>query len=103
MIPEDQRAQANREELAERLGKKCVNDGPNPMADGLQFFRHLGPSQPIHGVYSPSICVIAQGAKEVQMGEDRFRYDPLHYLLCSLDLPVQATRNAFLRRLKVRP
>lgn len=84
----DKRNEENRNELAELLARKCKNDGPNPVAQDLHFFRHSNPSQPVHGVYSPSICIIAQGAKEVLLGEERFRYDPANYLLCSLDVPV---------------
>ncbi len=32
--------------------------------------------------------MIAQGAKEVYLGEDCFRYDPAHYLLAVVSLPV---------------
>jgi AraC-like DNA-binding protein len=31
--------------------------------------------------------VIAQGSKEVLLGDSRYRYDPFHYLLATLDLP----------------
>jgi AraC-like DNA-binding protein len=31
--------------------------------------------------------VIAQGSKEVLLGESRFRYDPAHYLLATIELP----------------
>jgi AraC-like DNA-binding protein len=35
----------------------------------------------------PSFCVIAQGSKEVLLGDSRYRYDPLHYLLATIELP----------------
>lgn len=88
MDKRDIRDEENRAELVECLAKRCVNDGANPVAQDLHFYRHSNPSQPVHGVYSPSICIIAQGAKEVLLGEERFRYDPANYLLCSLDVPV---------------
>jgi AraC-like DNA-binding protein len=31
--------------------------------------------------------VIAQGSKQVLLGESRYRYDPFHYLLTTIDLP----------------
>ena len=31
--------------------------------------------------------MIAQGGKEVLLGESRYRYDPLHYLLATIELP----------------
>ena len=83
----DKRYEANQKELVEIVRRRAVEEGPNNIADGLFFFRHNAPTQPFHGLYSPSICIIAQGAKEVQMGDERFRYDPANYLLCSLDVP----------------
>lgn len=88
MSPNDQRNVTNRKELVQIIARRCASDGANKMAEGLQFYRHPGRTEPLHGLYSPSICIIAQGAKEVQMGEERFRYDPAHFLLCSLDVPV---------------
>jgi AraC-like DNA-binding protein len=35
----------------------------------------------------PSLCVVAQGSKEFLLGESRYRYDPFHYLLVTVDLP----------------
>jgi AraC-like DNA-binding protein len=32
--------------------------------------------------------VIAQGSKEVFLGDDRYQYDPMHYLLATAELPV---------------
>jgi AraC-like DNA-binding protein len=88
----EQRAKSNRDELVERLGAACIKEGANEAAAepalGLQFYRYSGKTQPNHGVYVPSICVVAQGAKEVQFGDERLRYDPANYLLISLDVPV---------------
>ena len=54
---------------------------------GLSFFRRDEPSEPFGGMYEPSICVIAQGAKRVILGDDTFVYDACHYLITSLHLP----------------
>lgn len=88
MTLDDGRAAASRDELASRMSSLCVNEGRNPAADGLDLYKHCNVSQPTHGQYSPSICVIAQGAKEVVLGDERFRYDPAHFVLASLDIPV---------------
>ena len=42
---------------------------------GLSFFRRSEPSEPDRGMYEPSVCVIAQGAKRVVLGDDTFVYD----------------------------
>ena len=87
MHTNDRRALANREELVERLSKTCKHDGGTDVAPGLQFYRYSQPTQPTHGVYLPSFVVIAQGAKEVEFGGERLRYDPYKYLLVALDQP----------------
>jgi AraC-like DNA-binding protein len=33
------------------------------------------------------VCVIAQGSKQVLLGESRYQYDPSHYLLATIELP----------------
>jgi AraC-like DNA-binding protein len=45
------------------------------------------PFKPIHRVLKPSVCVIAQGSKEVLLGDSRYWYDPAHFLLATLELP----------------
>ncbi|HOY66419.1 MAG TPA: AraC family transcriptional regulator [Candidatus Ozemobacteraceae bacterium] len=54
---------------------------------GLTIFRYDEPTQPSGGMYEPSICVVAQGAKRVMLGEDSYIYDQKHYLITSVDLP----------------
>jgi AraC-like DNA-binding protein len=54
---------------------------------GLILARRDEPSEPISILYEPRICVIAQGAKRVQLGDDAYVYDVHHFLLTSVDLP----------------
>ena len=54
---------------------------------GLSLFRREEPTKPISGMYEPSICLIAQGAKRVFLGDDTFVYDAHHYLITSVHLP----------------
>ena len=54
---------------------------------GLALFRRLEPSEPVTGMYEPSICLVAQGAKRVQLGNDTYVYDAQHYLITSVHLP----------------
>jgi AraC-like DNA-binding protein len=90
MEPSSQRNAENRDELVQILDKHCAVEGANEMKEGLSFFKHSAPTQRFHGLYSPSICIIAQGAKTVRMGEEQYRYDPANFLLCSLDVPVES-------------
>jgi AraC-like DNA-binding protein len=55
---------------------------------GLILARNPTPTEPIAFVVEPSLCIVAQGAKEVRLGEAVYRYDPAQALLLSIDLPV---------------
>lgn len=54
---------------------------------GLSLYRRHEPTPPINIMYEPRICVIAQGAKQVMLGEDTYVYDANHYLISSVHLP----------------
>lgn len=75
--------------LAPLIERWCTVDGANETAlPGLTFYRSAVPSEPVHCVYEPALCVVAKGAKHVVLGEEIHRYDPGQYLLVSVDLPV---------------
>ncbi|BAU65089.1 AraC family transcriptional regulator [Stanieria sp. NIES-3757] len=82
------RSQANREELTERIAQVLRHDGVIEPLKGLHFYRTSYPSECLHSVSIPSFCVIAQGSKEVLLGSDRYQYDPMHYLLGTVELPI---------------
>lgn len=54
---------------------------------GLSLFRREEPTDPTSGMYEPSICMIAQGAKRVLLGDDMYMYDTRHYLITAVHLP----------------
>ena len=84
---EAQRMQVNREELVERIARAIREDGTVQPLPGLSLNRISVPKGPVHSVTVPSFCVIAQGSKEVLLGDSRFQYDPFHYLLATIGLP----------------
>jgi len=55
---------------------------------GLSLFRREEPTEPVSGIYEPSICLAVQGAKRVILGEDSYVYDAHHYLITSVHLPI---------------
>src|SRR5580692_4038932 len=81
------RSEIERQELAGALRRVLPRDGRVEMQLGLTLFRVSTPTEPVYGVSESSFCVIAQGAKQVLLGEDRFRYDPNHYLISTVGLP----------------
>jgi AraC-like DNA-binding protein len=84
------REYAYKEELAERIGRAIPEDGGVEPLKGLHFFRSSTPTEPLHGVSQAAFCVIAQGSKEVLLGDSRYRYDPAHYLLATVEMPIVA-------------
>src|SRR5438045_324019 len=84
---EVQRVQANHEELVERIGRAIREDGIVQPLGGLYLARCSVPLKPVHSVVEPSLCVIAQGSKEVLLGDSRYSYDPSNYLLATVELP----------------
>src|SRR5215213_8138013 len=88
---EAHRAQAARDELVERIARAVREDGAVEVPGGLRLLRHSSPTPKEHGVSSPAFCVIAQGSKEVWLGDDCYRYDANHYLITAAALPT-ATR-----------
>lgn len=55
--------------------------------DALRFYRISNPTEMLATVYTPSICIIVQGAKKVGIGEELLGYDPTTYLLASVHMP----------------
>ncbi|MFB8374328.1 AraC family transcriptional regulator [Paenibacillus taichungensis] len=79
------------EELARVIQHYSEHEGLNETAiPSLFFIRRSAVTGPKHAVYKPSLCIIVQGAKDVWLAEERFRYSPADYLVASLDLPVTA-------------
>lgn len=79
--------EAQREELLERVLRAVPSDGAVEPLPGLLLARASNPHGPLHGVTMPSFCVVAQGSKEVLLGDRRYRYDPFHYLLATIEAP----------------
>jgi AraC-like DNA-binding protein len=76
----------------EALGKSIARwtdkgDQLETAIPGLSLWRRDEPTQPTSGMYELSICLIAQGAKRVLLGDDTYVYDAHHFLITSVDLP----------------
>ena len=58
---------------------------------GVHAIRASRPSaELVHGLHQPAVCIIAQGAKTVLLGNEAYDYDASRMLVFSLDLPVSA-------------
>jgi AraC-like DNA-binding protein len=87
--PSQGRAREMRAELARKIAlfvgtaEKCVTAVP-----GLSLHRWTTPTAPCPATYEPSVAVIPQGQKRVELGRTTFIYDSTRFLLSSVDLPV---------------
>jgi AraC-like DNA-binding protein len=84
---EADRAQAGRDELVERIARAVGEDGAVELPGGLRLLRRSSPTPKDHGISSPAFCMIAQGSKEVLLGDDCYRYDADRYLITAAALP----------------
>ncbi len=85
---EAHKAQANRDELVELIARAVREDGTVEPLKGLYLNRSSSPKEPLHSVYDPVFCVIAQGSKEIFLSNERYVYDSSHYLLVTAELPL---------------
>ena len=85
---EVERRQINRKELIERITQAVPDDGVTQVLEGLFLARASSPLGLIHAVVKPCFCVIAQGSKVFLLGDSRYRYDPDHYLIATLEMPL---------------
>ena len=84
---EARRMQANREELVEGIVRILPEDGHAQPLEGFHLHRSSLPMESVHSVVKPSFCLIAQGSKEVLLGDNRYRYDASLYLISTVELP----------------
>ena len=76
-------------ELARILMRRIPVSGTYETAIApLHIIRCDAPSEPVHGVHRPALCLIVQGRKEVRLWDEQYLYDPLNYLVVSVTLPV---------------
>jgi AraC-like DNA-binding protein len=85
---EAQRVRSNREELLERMARALPEGGAREALDGLFLARLTKPTESPLALYKPALCFVVQGGKQVLVGEEVLWYDPGHYLLFTVDLPV---------------
>lgn len=77
------------EELAGIIASHTAADGMYASAlPRLSLVRSCTPTQAVPAVYRPSLCIIAQGRKQVELGGRSYVYDSQTYLTVSVDLPL---------------
>jgi AraC-like DNA-binding protein len=80
---------ATMQELAELMARHTPGDGVHATAiPRVALIRSSRPTEPLHTLHEPAVCIVAQGAKAVQMGERVLRYDAASFLVVSVDVPI---------------
>ena len=82
------RAETSRNELIELITRAIREDGTIEPLKGLHLNRASSPKEPLHSVYEPVFCVVAQGSKEFFLSNERYVYDPYHDFLVTAELPL---------------
>ncbi|MFP2958015.1 AraC family transcriptional regulator N-terminal domain-containing protein [Myxococcus sp. 1LA] len=76
-------------ELAHLMERHTPSDGIHPTAIPRVFLiRAARPSEPLHALHEPALCIVAQGRKQVMLADELFVYGPEQCLVVSVDLPV---------------
>jgi len=88
--PAQNRARELRTELARKIAsfvgsaEKLITTN----IPGLMLSRRTAPTAPASVAFEPSLAVVAQGRKRIDLGRTTFIFDQSRFLLTSLDLPV---------------
>ncbi len=87
--PTTDSAASLRMELAARIAR-LVGSAEKRATEvpGLTLHRRTSPTAPCSMTYQPSVTVMAQGRKRVDLGSTSFTYGPSQFLLTAVDLPV---------------
>ena len=76
-------------DLISSLQKIATNDGIySTHVPNVTVINCSAPTAPELVLYRPALCIVAQGTKEVLLGDRSFRYNSANYLLGSARLPV---------------
>lgn len=77
------------EEFTELIERHTNGDGKHKtVIPSLSITRFSQVTGPHYGVHNPSLCIIAQGLKQLTLAQENFIYGPNEYLLSSVDLPI---------------
>ena len=75
--------------LARAIGSLVQTDGDhNTGIPALTLHRRSGPTEPLHCIYNLGLGVVAQGDKQVLLGDESIDYGPGQSMLTTIDLPV---------------
>jgi len=88
-LPEVSPSDVRQAELIDLVQRFAPSDGLHETAiKRLHLMRASAPAHGLPSVYEPGLCIVVQGSKQAMLAGEVFRYDPLHYLVISVTLPI---------------
>ena len=91
--PIDPPLELQRQELAELIRRHAGEPhGPASAIDGLFLVRYTENVRSVPTLAQPALCILAQGSKSLFLGDEQYAYDPLHYMVVSVTLPLSGVK-----------
>lgn len=80
----------DRERLAEVIDRHAAMAKQETEIAGVAIFKVEAPTLPVKSIYTPRLCVVIQGRKEIILGSRNFEVDDTQYFVAAVNLPVSA-------------
>ena len=75
--------------LSVLIARHAKTDGVHPTGiPGVWVIRASQPTEPLHVLHVPALCIVASGRKQVTLSDLSYEYDAVKYLVVSVDLPI---------------
>jgi AraC-like DNA-binding protein len=78
-------------ELRTLIERHCVGPRSEPPIPRVTLLRSAAQTGPARVLYEPLFCVVAQGRKQIMIGDRVLIYDAAKYLVVSVDLPASGS------------
>ncbi|ATB64471.1 AraC family transcriptional regulator [Pseudomonas mosselii] len=87
--PLDPLLEQQRQELAGLIRRHAQGPlGSVSAIEDLYLTRYEEDVRGMPALAQPALCILAQGSKTLFLGDERYTYDPLHYMVVSVTLPI---------------
>lgn len=85
----DPTLEQQRQELADLVRRHAPGTTTEESAiANLYLVRYEESVRSVPTLAQPALCIMAHGSKEISLGDERYAYDPLHYMVLSVALPL---------------
>lgn len=79
--------------LRDLVGRHARGDRTESAITGLTLLHATAPSPAASGVLEPRLCIVLQGAKQVTINGETYRYDSASYFVASVAVPASGCVN----------